>query len=523
MHNACVYTKNGGSFHYHRHGVCKSEHVFARDRGAQPVNDMHVDRRSAIASPVDKPGVPLDLAIFAVRVIEFLVVLASGALAVWLVRESLIDEEIVTYRRVVFVTAIAYVVLAESLGCYDIDAQFSLRRAWQRVATTWVTVALFMITLGFLLKSSDAVSRGWALGWFAGGAGALLTLRAASTMWVRRLKNQGTFNQRVAIFGAGPQGARFADYVQSHDRLTITLIGFFDDRRDGRVAATAANVPVLGNLSALISMIRDGRVDQVVVALPWSAETRLQEVVSRLALTPVRVRLAPDLASFAFARRPLVMLGEMPVMTLFERPISGFDAGVKLLEDKILSVIILALIWPLLLIIALAIKLDSPGPVFFRQPREGFNNKPFRVFKFRSMYEDQLQFDGIRQASRIDPRVTRVGRLLRRTSLDELPQVFNVLAGDMSLVGPRPHAASTRAGGRLFSEVVASYAARHKVKPGITGWAQVCGWRGETDTEDKLIKRFEHDLYYIENWSLWLDLYILFRTVGSVLLSRNAF
>jgi Undecaprenyl-phosphate glucose phosphotransferase len=280
---------------------------------------------------------------------------------------------------------------------------------------------------------------------------------------------------------------------------------------------------VLGNLSEMIAMIRKGEIDQVVVALPWSAEERLQQVVSRLALTPVKIRLAPDLASFTFARRQIVVLGDIPMLTLFERPISGLDAFIKLLEDKILTILILAMIWPVLGIVALAIKLDSPGPVFFRQPREGFNNKPFRVYKFRSMYSDQSQFSAIQQASRVDPRVTPVGRFLRRSSIDELPQLFNVMTGDMSLVGPRPHAASTRAGGRLFSDVVASYAARHKVKPGITGWAQVCGWRGETDTEDKLIKRLEHDLHYIENWSLLFDFYILFRTIGSVLLPKNAF
>ncbi|MFZ4688119.1 MAG: undecaprenyl-phosphate glucose phosphotransferase [Polymorphobacter sp.] len=476
-------------------------------------------------SPVnsDKAGVPLDLAIFGVRMLEFLVVLATGALSTWVVRDTLFGDALTNYARVVFVAAIAFGVLAEMLGCYDIDAQFSLRRAWQRVATSWVAVALFLITLGFLLKSSDSFSRGWALGWFVAGGVSLLLARSATTVWVRHLKTRGTFNQRVAIFGAGPQGARFAEYVQAHDRLTISLVGFFDDRRDGRVPAAAANVPVLGNLSALMSMIRDGRVDQVVVALPWSAETRLQQVVSRLALTPIKIRLAPDLASFVFARRPLVMLGEMPMMTLFERPISGMDAVVKSAEDKILSVLILLLIWPILLVVAIAIKLDSKGPIFFRQPREGFNNWTFRVYKFRSMYHDRAELDQVNQASRNDPRVTRVGRILRRTSLDELPQIFNVLQGDMSLVGPRPHAASTRAGGRLFSDVVASYAARHKVKPGISGWAQVCGWRGETDTEEKLVKRFEHDLYYIENWSLGLDLYILFRTIGSVLLPRNAF
>ncbi len=466
---------------------------------------------------------PLDFAIFLVRFIEFLAVIATGAVAVMVARDTIGDAAIANYSRVVFVAAIAFGVLAEMLGCYDIDAQFSLRRAWQRIVTAWITVALFLITLGFLLKSSESISRGWALGWFAGGGMTLLALRLISTLWVRRLKSRGTFNQRVAIFGAGVQGERFAEYVLNHDRLTISLIGFFDDRRDGRVAASAANVPVLGNLSALISMIRDGRIDQVVVALPWAAEDRLQQVVSRLALTPVKIRLAPDLASFIFARRPMVMLGEMPMMTLFERPISGIDAAVKSAEDIVLPLVILFFIWPILLLVAIAIKLDSPGPIFFRQPREGFNNRQFRVYKFRSMHQDQAEFEGINQASRDDPRVTRVGRILRKTSLDELPQIFNVLQGDMSLVGPRPHAASTRAGGRLFSDVVTSYAARHKVKPGITGWAQVCGWRGETDTEDKLIKRFEHDLYYIENWSIWLDFYILFRTIGSVLMPKNAF
>jgi Undecaprenyl-phosphate glucose phosphotransferase len=470
-----------------------------------------------------RAGIPLDVATIAVRLLEFVLVFATGALAIVAVSDTLSVAETAVHMRVVFITAIAFAVLAESLGCYDLDAQFSLRKAWQRVAMTWLTSALFMMTLGFMLKASDAVTRGWALGWFVGGGLVLLLSRGATTIWVRRLRNRGTFNQRVAIFGAGPQGTRFADYVQSHDRLTITLVGFFDDRRDGRVPAIASNVPVRGNLSDMVAMIRKGAIDQVVVALPWSAEERLQQVVSRLALTPVKIRLAPDLASFAFARRPIVVLGDIPMLTLFERPISGFDALIKLVEDKVLTVLILAMIWPILLLIALAIKLDSPGPVFFRQPREGFNNKPFRVFKFRSMYSDQSQVTAIQQASRVDPRVTRVGRILRRTSLDELPQLFNVMSGDMSLVGPRPHAPSTRAGGRLFSDVVASYAARHKVKPGITGWAQVCGWRGETDTEDKLIKRLEHDLHYIENWSLGFDFYILFRTIGSVLLPKNAF
>jgi Undecaprenyl-phosphate glucose phosphotransferase len=340
---------------------------------------------------------------------------------------------------------------------------------------------------------------------------------------VRRLKKMGVFNSRAVIFGAGTQGQRLAQYIRNSDKLTIGLLGFFDDRRDGRVPLLVDDLPVYGTSDDLIAAIREGHIDQVILALPWSAEARIQEVVARLALTPVRIRLAPDLASFAFSHRPLVLLGDLPVITLFERPISGLDAVIKRAEDLLLTIPILIFLSPLMLLVALAIRLDSPGPIFFRQPREGFNNRLFEVLKFRSMAHEECQTDGIVQASRGDKRVTRVGAFIRRTSLDELPQLFNVLKGDMSLVGPRPHAPSTRAGGRLFGEVVQTYAARHKVKPGITGWAQVCGFRGETDTEEKLVKRLEHDLQYIENWSVSFDLYILIRTVFAVLLPRNAF
>ena len=474
------------------------------------------------ATAAGGPGMPLGLAILIVRLLEFI---AVGMTGLWLVEAapSELGSKVEMYSRITLIASLAFAVLAESLGSYDIEAQFSLRLGWRRALMAWTMAALFLITMGFLLKSSEDVSRAWAISWFVAGGAALLFTRIVTTMWVRRLKQRGTFNERVAIFGAGPQGVRFAEYVQAHDRLTITLVGIFDDRRPDRLPTEAAGVPILGNLTALIGMIRNGLIDQVVVALPWAAERRLQDVMARLVLTPVKVRLAPDLVSFTFARRPVVILGDVPVMTLFERPISGLSAIAKSIEDKVLTVLILILVSPIMLLAALAIKLDSPGPILFRQPREGFNNRTFRCFKFRTMQHELLEYKNITQASRDDPRITRVGRLLRRTSIDELPQLFNVLMGDMSLVGPRPHAATTRAGGRLFSDVVQSYAARHKVKPGITGWAQVCGWRGETDTEEKLIKRFEHDLYYIENWSIWLDVYILVRTVGAVLLPRNAF
>ncbi|MBS3961406.1 MAG: undecaprenyl-phosphate glucose phosphotransferase [Sandarakinorhabdus sp.] len=482
-------------------------------------------RGKVVAAPAQIPrsAVPLDAAIFGVRIVEFLTVLLGGIVALSLWADTIPLSEVPIYTRTMLGGALIFALVSEIMGTYDIDCQFSLRRAWQRVIGSWMVAGLFIITVGFLLRVSEDFSRGWALTWFVTATIMLAGSRAASTMWIRRLKGKGAFNSRVAIFGAAEQGQKLARYIRGNNELTISIIGFFDDRREGRVPVTVDDIPVFGTSGDLVSMIREGLIDQVIVALPWSAETRIRQVIQKLALTPVRIRLAPDLANFAFAHRPLVLLGALPVITLFERPISGADAIVKRAEDLILTLVILFFAWPIMLLVALAVKLDSPGPVLFRQPREGFNNMPFSLLKFRSMTHDACETDGIHQATREDPRITRVGRIIRATSLDELPQLINVLQGQMSLVGPRPHAPSTRAAGRPFHEVVQTYAARHKVKPGMTGWAQVCGWRGETDTEEKLVKRLEHDLYYIENWSVPFDLYILVKTIFAVLLPRNAF
>jgi Undecaprenyl-phosphate glucose phosphotransferase len=465
----------------------------------------------------------LDIGILILRALEMIAVAVTAWIAAGLALESIPPGMAQAYSNAALIAALFYAALAEVTGCYDIDTRFSTRTAWTRVMTAWLSTGMFLMTLGFLLKVSEGFSRGWAITWFIVGGSALLGVRAAGTVWMRRLKRQGVFNHRVAIFGAGSQGDRLAKYILGNEKLTIDLVGFFDDRLPERLPDREVALPLYGNLQDLIGHIRRGAVDQVIVALPWSAEKRLQEVVADLAITPVRIRLAPDLATFAFSQRPVVLLGDLPVMTLFERPISGFDQILKKIEDMVVGALALVLLAPILLIAAIAIKLESPGPVFFRQDREGFNNQRFRIWKFRSMRADRCEADGIVQARKDDDRITRVGRVLRRTSIDELPQLFNVLSGEMSLVGPRPHAPSTRAGDRVFSDVVSHYAARHKVKPGMTGWAQVNGWRGETDTEEKLLKRLEHDLYYIENWSVLLDLYIIGRTAITLAFQKAAY
>ena len=375
------------------------------------------DLQRAIAAPVQpsRLAVPIDIVIFALRIMEFLTILLGGIIALTLWAENIPANDVPIYSRTMLGGALIFALVAEIMGTYDVDCHFSLRRAWQRLLASWMVSGLFLITIGFLLQLSEDFSRGWALTWFVTSATLVAGTRAASMLWIRRLKSQGVFNSRVAIFGAASQGQKLAQYVRGNNKLTISLVGFFDDRRDGRVPVIVDDIPVFGTSDDLVTMIREGLIDQVIVALPWSAETRIRQVVQKLALTPVRIRLAPDLANFAFAHRPLVLLGDLPVITLFERPISGTDAIVKRAEDLVFTLGILFFIWPIMLLVAIAVKLDSPGPVFFRQPREGFNNIPFDVFKFRSMTHERCETDGIQQATRDDQRVTRVGRIIRAT------------------------------------------------------------------------------------------------------------
>jgi exopolysaccharide biosynthesis polyprenyl glycosylphosphotransferase len=233
----------------------------------------------------------------------------------------------------------------------------------------------------------------------------------------------------------------------------------------------------------------------------------------KLAILPVDVRLAAHTNKLRFRPRSYSYIGNVPVLDVFDRPIADWDIVMKWLLDKIVGSLALICLAPVMLLVALAIKLDSKGPIFFKQRRHGFNNELIEVYKFRSLYAEHTDANATKQVNKNDTRVTRVGRFIRKTSLDELPQLFNVVfKGNLSLVGPRPHAVQGKLLSRLFDEAVDGYFARHRVKPGITGWAQINGWRGEIDNEEKIQKRVEFDLYYIENWSVLLDFYILLKT-----------
>jgi Undecaprenyl-phosphate glucose phosphotransferase len=278
--------------------------------------------------------------------------------------------------------------------------------------------------------------------------------------------------------------------------------------------------PHRGTIDDLVHYVRTHPVDEVIVAIPWHDAADIQAIVKRLKVLPINVKLCPDYVGWTLPVRRFLPLAGIPMLAVLERPLSGWNFVLKALEDRVLAAILIVLFAPVLLLIAMAIKLDSPGPVFFRQKRYGFNNNPITVYKFRTMHVGADSDLTVQQARRNDPRVTRVGAILRRTSLDELPQLLNVLNGEMSLVGPRPHAVVHN---EQYAKIIDDYLSRHRVKPGITGWAQVNGLRGETDTPEKMARRVQFDLYYIDNWSLLFDIKILLLTPFLGFVNKNAY
>jgi Undecaprenyl-phosphate glucose phosphotransferase len=391
-----------------------------------------------------------------------------------------------------------------------------------KLAASWSIVVLGLIVTGFFFKVSTDFSRVWLGLWFAVALAAMVAVRGGLWLRARRWVAQGRLARNVAIVGGGELGTRLIAALRRPDEEVINIIGVFDDRGD-RVGPRIAGAPKIGNIDDLITYSRYNRVDQIIVALPWAAEDRIGELLRKLRMLPVDIGLAPDLVGIRVNHAGFCHFGGVPLLTVCKKPLADWHSVIKTIEDRVLATALLGFLLPLFGLVALAIKLDSPGPVFFRQKRYGFNNHPIAVYKFRTMYDHLRDEKAERLATRGDPRITRLGAFLRKTSIDELPQLINVLKGEMSIIGPRPHAMSAKAADRLYEDVVAEYAARHRVKPGITGWAQVKGWRGETDTIEKIQKRVEHDLYYIENWSFAFDIKILILTFFALLKADNAY
>ena len=419
---------------------------------------------------------------------------------------------------------------ALTLSLIGLFGGYAPRLLRQRAGQVRLVTAACLAATGTTALAAWTFDAGRMVGleWAVAAFGSALLGLGGGRILARRLlaRNQaGIHAPRTVVIGGGPTGAGLMGKLLSGDpsQERVRLLGYVDGRatpaEDGSSIA-----PYLGGLAELLALIRCGDVDRVIIALPWSAQAPVLELISQLAECPVQIQLARDpKVEFVADRRrfdrELLRGGLLHVM---DPPLSGLPSVVKRGEDLAIASLLLLPALPIMAVIAIAIRLDSPGPVLFSQLRTGFNNRDFRMWKFRTMHHHLADPDARNQTTHNDPRVTRVGAWLRRTSLDELPQIFNVFRGDMSIVGPRPHAPGTRAGGRVFDQVVGDYAARHRVRPGVTGLAQVRGLRGPTETEDKLVSRVDSDLEYIENWSLWLDLRVLAQTAYAVLRMKNA-
>ncbi|MGE0722737.1 MAG: undecaprenyl-phosphate glucose phosphotransferase [Alphaproteobacteria bacterium] len=381
-----------------------------------------------------------------------------------------------------------------------------------RIAATWGATLLILVVLGYLTKTSEVFSRLWAVAWLLSAFAGLLAVRVLAALSLARRRELGQLAQRVAVVGAGAAAERIAARIARAAPTEIRLVGIFDDAPpDGRAAD--------GPLGALERRLRAGEADIVIVALGADRRGEAASALARLGVIAADVRLFVDTFDLDLPVRGFGAVAGVPTLAVYERPLAGWSLLAKAIEDKALALLLLMLFAPVMAGIAMAIRLEGRGPVLFRQQRLGFNSERFTVFKFRTMAGAE-DGDAVVQARRGDPRVTTLGAFLRRTSLDELPQLVNVLRGDMSLVGPRPHAVVHD---QHYARLIDGFLSRHRVKPGMTGWAQVNGLRGEVDGPDKMRRRLEHDLFYIENWSLMFDLRILILTAFIGFAHRNAY
>ncbi|MGY6695862.1 MAG: undecaprenyl-phosphate glucose phosphotransferase [Roseinatronobacter sp.] len=384
----------------------------------------------------------------------------------------------------------------------------------------WVVLLPLLMGLAFVVL--DGESAVWAVLGLASAAGLTTLWRSIAASQVSRLIRRGNVGLRVAIAGGGVEAEETLQRLQRMRSEGVQVLGLFDDRELARSPLVQQGVAKLGRISDLPDFLRKHPLDLVIVTMPQSAEERIAQILSELWELPVDIRLTPVRTRLVFRPRTYQWLGDVPMLDLFDRPLRALDVVLKRAFDLCLGSVLLVLLSPVLLLIALAIRLDSAGPVFFRQAREGYASRPFRVWKFRTLDHAKEDAGAVVPVTAGDTRVTRVGRFLRRTSLDELPQLFNVIQGSMSLVGPRPHAVGARNRDMEFAAVVQGYGARHRVNPGITGWAQVRGFRGPVTSPDEIRQRVELDLEYIDRWSLGFDLQILAMTLPTVIRGENA-
>ena len=433
----------------------------------------------------------------------------------------------VTLYELPYTTDYFILSLIGSVGFALVSESFSLYRSWRMgffaqiifyTSICWAVACVIVISYLFFGKLGPDYSR-VALGlWFGGTLATLIVWRYVFQVFLWKMRSKGFNTRSIAIFGMSEKGLRLAKEVMDRPETGFRLNAIFDDRGEERLDENYHYL-LNGNVQKGIECAKHGLYDVIYIALPIKAQHRIQEMLYALGDTTATVHVVPDLFMYTLMHGEMSHVGNVQTISVYDNPMQGGVAAIKRLEDILLSLGILTAIALPMLFIAAAIKFTSRGPVIFKQDRYGLNGRKIKVWKFRSMTVTE-NADVVTQATKNDSRITKVGAFLRRTSLDELPQFINVLTGEMSVIGPRPHAVSHN---EEYRKLVDFYMLRHKVKPGITGWAQVNGWRGETDTVDKMKMRIEFDLEYIRNWSLWLDCKIMLYTVFRSFNDKNAY
>ena len=423
---------------------------------------------------------------------------------------------------------LSVLLLLVNVICFQITAEaMELYRSWRgertvemlrAAAITFLVSAVVCLTLGFFYAGDIDVPPPAILLWFASSFLSLLVWRYVMRKLLFRLRKVGMNSRNAIVIGATQLGYNVAHQIIDNDQLGIRFNGVFDDRAEARLPHEFQN-QVRGRIEEAIELAKRNEVDYIYISLPMSAESRIRHILEKCSDTTASVYIIPNFFMYNLLNARWQSIGSVQALSVYDTPFQGASDVLKRIEDIVLGTMILAMLLIPMCIIACVVKFTSKGPVIFKQKRYGLDGKQITVYKFRSM-TTQDNGPNVKQATKNDPRITKVGGFLRRTSLDELPQFINVMQGRMSIVGPRPHAVAHN---EEYRKLITGYMLRHKVKPGITGWAQVNGLRGETETVNKMVQRVEYDLEYIHRWSVWLDIKIIVMTVFNGFINKNAY
>ncbi len=454
------------------------------------------------------------------RAIDCIGLLSGGLLSYW-IRFSDLGLNL-THKNVLLLGVLCGAATLSFFGAYRAWRGASFTSEIQCVISATFTTLLLLVMSGFITQSSDLFSRIWVVNWLLTSTLIILMYRLILRKTLGALRSKGFNIRSIIIIGDGRLAQQVVDRLEQHPEMGLVIQGVVSTHEESNKLAKSSGevIPYLGNLNDLDSISKKYKTDQVWIALPMSEVDKMEQVQSSLSNSSIVIRMVPDIFGFRLLNQSMTEVAGLPVINISaSHMLEEKNRLLKSIEDKVLAFIILVCISPILVGLAIMIKLTSKGPVLFKQYRTGANGHDFKVYKFRSMVVHNEENGKVTQATKGDSRITPIGAFMRRTSLDELPQFINVLQGRMSIVGPRPHALAHN---DHYKILVESYMRRHMVKPGITGWAQVNGFRGETDTIEKMKHRVEYDLYYIENWSVWFDLRIIFLTIFKGFIHKNA-